>query len=102
MVKVKPDPDGTSTILNDSVGPASLTRTSFKLQLQREQLIEAEKKDLQRSMLMAMQKQKSNFRQNQPRMIYPNISTSFSVPAPIKSLANNVPTSVLKVSDMFG
>ena len=97
LVTVKPDPDASCPDVSNSC-PTSLTRTSFKLQLQREHLIELEKKEQDRCKFLATQEnQKSHV------MKFPNVSASIPFSSlqeessPTKSLPSNLPTSVLKV-----
>lgn len=110
MIKVKPDPDAPSVSVSEqSIGVGSLTRTNFKLQLQREQLLEAEKKEQQRLKVLAAQCEKPDFRSSKlsnQKVLLPNLSTSFTMPStsavPMRSIRANLPTnlpsSVLKVS----
>ncbi|XP_057313152.1 microphthalmia-associated transcription factor-like [Hydractinia symbiolongicarpus] len=109
MIKVKPDPDDPSVSASEqSIGVGSLTRTNFKLQLQREQLLEAEKKEQQRLKVLAAQCEKPDFRSSKlsnQKVLLSNLSTSFTLPStsavPMRSIRANLPTnlpsSVLKV-----
>lgn len=100
-VKIKPDPDDPSAAQN--VANDNMTRTSFKLQLQRKQILEIERKEQQKNLQQLQQQQQ----QAQQQRFFPNSSASqpFSVPRtsvqPRGLKANlpamNLPTSVLKV-----
>ncbi|XP_065668728.1 microphthalmia-associated transcription factor isoform X4 [Hydra vulgaris] len=96
LVAVKPDPDASCLDISNACHN-SFTRTNFKQKLQREHLIELERKEQVRKFLTEQENQKSNIKK------FFNVSSSipFSTPkedfSPIKSLPSNLPTSVLKV-----
>lgn len=107
MISVKPDPDG-CPVADTGTTPGGLTRTNFKLQLQREQLLELERKEQQRAKQQHEQQEQQRQHQQQQQynlqqqLLFSSASQplSFSMPSGISSSLlkpTEVPSSILKV-----
>lgn len=110
MVTVKPDPDASSPFSffpDNGLGNAqqSLMRTNFKQQLQREHLLQIEKKEMRKSYQPQTHShpQRLNLPPSVPATSAPQHDSQTVIPiiGLRASLPTNVPSSVLKVRSQY-